>query len=97
MAAPIYLGEETSAAGWRIAGVLTVVPAEGLEVAAFIDACARAPLVLVAASVAARIPEAVLRAAQTALKPLTLIVPDLSGGSVPDVATRLRRQLGLDE
>jgi vacuolar-type H+-ATPase subunit F/Vma7 len=97
MAAPIYVGEETSAAGWRIAGVCTVVPEEGLELAAFIDACARAPMVLVAASVAARIPEAVLRASQAALKPVTLIVPDLAGGPVPDVAARLRHQLGLDE
>jgi len=96
MSAPIFVGEEVSAAGWRLAGVRTVVPEEGDEAAALATARARAPLVLVGAATAARIPEATLRAAQAALAPLTLIVPDLSGEPVPDVAARLRHQLGLE-
>jgi vacuolar-type H+-ATPase subunit F/Vma7 len=96
MVAPIYLGDETSAAGWRLAGLRTVVPEEGAEADALAAARTHAPLVLVAGSVAARIPEAALRAAQSALSPLILIVPDLAGGPVPDVAARLRHQLGLE-
>jgi len=96
MPAPIYVGDEVSAAGWRLTGIRTVVPEEGEEAAAFAHARTVAPLVLVAASTAARIPETTLCAAQAAPSPLTLVVPDLPGGPLPDVAARLRRQLGLE-
>ena len=96
MTAPIYLGEEASAAGWRLAGVRVALPEEGDEEVALAAARAHAPLVLVSVAVAARIPEAALRAAQAALTPLTLVVPDLSGLPVPDLSARLRHQLGLE-
>lgn len=96
MTAPIYLGEETSAAGWRLAGVRVALLEEGDEAMALATARAHAPLVLVSVAVAARIPEAALRAAQAALTPLTLVVPDLSGLPVPDLSARLRHQLGLE-
>jgi len=97
MSAPIYIGDEASAAGFRLAGARIVVPDEGAEAAALADARAAASLVLVSAAVAARIPEGDLARASGALTPLTLIVPDLAGVvPVPDVAARLRRQLGLE-
>ena len=97
MAAPIYLGDEVSGAGFRLAGLTARVPPRGDETTALASARAEAPLVLVAASVAARIAERELRAATAALAPLVLIVPDLDGGTpVPDLARRLRRQLGLE-
>jgi len=98
MAAPFYIGDEVSAAGWRLAGVRVEVPAPGGESAALLTAREEAPLVLVSAAVAARLPEAELHAALAALAPPTLIVPDLAGeAAVPDVAARLRRQLGLED
>jgi len=97
MAAPCYLGDEISAAGYRLAGARVAVPGPGEESAALAAARAAAPLVLVSAAVAARIPGREMRAALTALSPLTLIVPDLAGNvAVPDVAARLRHQLGLE-
>jgi hypothetical protein len=54
--------------------------------------------VLVSASTAARTPAAALRAACAAIAPLAVVVPDLAGEApLPDIATRLRRQLGLLE
>jgi vacuolar-type H+-ATPase subunit F/Vma7 len=98
MTAPIYLGDEVSAAGFRLAGLPARVPARGEETAALSAARADAPLVLVSATVAARIAEGELRAALAALTPLVLIVPDIDGATpVPDLALRLRRQLGLVE
>ncbi len=97
MPLPVFLGDETTAAGWRLAGLHAVVPDAGTEGAALATAREDAPLVLVAASVAARIAEGELRAAQAALAPLVLIVPDVVGeGTVPDIAARLRRELGLE-
>jgi vacuolar-type H+-ATPase subunit F/Vma7 len=98
MAAPVYLGDEVSAAGFRLAGVQVRVPQRGDETAALSSARGDAPLVLVAATVAARVAEGELRAALAALTPLVLIVPDIDGGTpVPDLARRLRKLLGLEE
>jgi vacuolar-type H+-ATPase subunit F/Vma7 len=97
MTAAVYLGDEVSAAGWRLAGVAVRTPAGGDEAAALAWARAHAPLVLVSSAVAAAIGEATLRAAASALAPLVLIVPDLHGAvPLPDLAARLRSQLGLE-
>jgi vacuolar-type H+-ATPase subunit F/Vma7 len=97
MPAPIYLGDEVSAAGYRLAGVRVRVPGAGAESEALERARAEAPLVLVAAGVAARIAEDDMRRAMTAMAPLVLVVPDLLGETpLPDLAARLRRQLGLE-
>jgi len=92
----IFLGDEASAAGHRLAGVDARAVVAGDEAAALADARATAPLVLVAASVAAQMPEPLMRAACAAVAPLVAVVPDLGGdGALPDLAARLRRQLGL--
>jgi len=97
MRAPIYLGDEVTAAGYRLAGAQVRVPAPGEADAAFAEARALAPLVLVSAAVAVHIDAAQLRAALTALQPLVLIVPDARGEVPrPDLAARLRGQLGME-
>jgi vacuolar-type H+-ATPase subunit F/Vma7 len=96
MRAPIFIGDEVTAAGYRLAGAQVSVPAEGGAAAAFDEARALSPLVLVSAAVAARIDAARLRAALFALQPLVLIVPDAQGEvPLPDLAARLRGQLGM--
>ena len=73
------------------------MPAPGEAGAAFDEARAQAPLVLVSAAVAAHIDAAQLRAALMALQPLVLIVPDARGEVPrPDLAARLRGQLGME-
>jgi vacuolar-type H+-ATPase subunit F/Vma7 len=97
MGAVVYLGDEVSAAGYRLAGATVRVPGRGEETSALAWARERAPLVLVSAAVAPHIGEAALRSALAALAPLVLIVPDLQGEvPVPDLAARLRGQLGLE-
>lgn len=97
MGQPIYMGDEISAAGWRLAGVHTVVPGAGDEAAALARSCELSPLVLVSAAVAQHIDETTLRRAIAALSPLVLVVPDPQGvATVPDLAARLRTQLGLE-
>jgi vacuolar-type H+-ATPase subunit F/Vma7 len=95
--APVYLGDEVSAAGYRLAGARVRTPSAGEEAAALTWARSQAPLVLLSAAVAAGVGEAVLRNALSALTPLVLIVPDLQGEEpLPDLAARLRMQLGLE-
>ena len=98
MTAPCYVGDEATAAGFRLAGARVLVPGDGEETAAFELARTEAPLVLVSAAIAARLRGSLVDAALAALAPLTLIVPDLRGdASVPDLAARLRRELGVEE
>jgi vacuolar-type H+-ATPase subunit F/Vma7 len=97
MRPPIYLGDEVTAAGYRLAGVQVRVPAPGEAGAAFEEARALAPLVLVSAAVAIHIDPTQLRTALTALQPLVLVVPDAQGEVArPDLAARLRGQLGME-
>ena len=97
MRPPIYLGDEVTAAGYRLAGVQVRVPEPSEASVAFEEARALAPLVLVSAAVAVRIDAAQLRTALAALQPLVLIVPDASGEIPrPDLAARLRGQLGME-
>ncbi len=98
MSIACYIGDEVSAAGFRLAGARVIVPSTGDEAAALASARQSATLVLIAAGVAARIAARDLALAQAALAPLTLIVPDLQG-QIPmrDLTTRLRGQLGLED
>ena len=97
MSVPVYLGDEVSGAGYRLAGVRVRTPGPGAAAAALAEACIEAPLVLVSSAVAADIAERPLRAALSALAPLVVVVPDLAGDvPVPDLAARLRAQLGLE-
>ena len=97
MALAYYLGDEISAAGFRLAGVTTRIPAAGDETDALAAACSEATLVLVSAAVAAHIDDDALSRALAAFSPLTLLVPDAAGKvELPDIASRLRRQLGLE-
>jgi vacuolar-type H+-ATPase subunit F/Vma7 len=97
MAAPVFIGDELAAAGYRLAGVRVRVPAAGEETEALAEARSTAPLVLVCAAAAARIDLAALRTALVAVSPLVVIVPDTQGDvAVPDLAARLRTQLGLE-
>ena len=97
MRAPIYLGDEVTAAGYRLAGAQVRMPAPREASTMFAEACAQAPLVLVSAAVAIHIDATPLRAALAALQPLVLIVPDAQGQVPrPDLAARLRGQLGME-
>ena len=97
MLTPIYLGDEVTGGRLPAGRAQVRVPAPDEASAAFEEACAKAPLVLVSAAVAVHIDAAQLRAALTALQPLVLIVPDAHGEVPrPDLAARLRGQLGME-
>jgi len=97
MSAPIYLGNDVSATGYRLAGARVRTPAAGDARAALTQALVDAPLVLVSAALATDIGEAALLPALAATEPLVLVVADANGSAAPpDVAARIRAQLGLE-
>jgi vacuolar-type H+-ATPase subunit F/Vma7 len=97
MGALVFIGDEVAAAGWRLAGVDARACAPGSEATVLAGATAEAELVLLSAEAAARIPEPQLRAALRRLHPVTAVVPDLREMlPYPDVAARMKRQLGIE-
>ena len=96
MNAAVYIGDEPSAAGYRLAGLDTTVCTQGGESEAFEQALKTATIVLVSSAVAARIQPARLHDALIALTPLVAIVPVLDGSvPLPDVGARARADIGL--
>ncbi|HEX4884260.1 MAG TPA: hypothetical protein VFX05_08990 [Casimicrobiaceae bacterium] len=92
-----YVGDEVTAAGFRLAGFATIVPEPAREREALAAARSGAPLVLLCAAVASRIDATVLASALAALDPPIAILPDLRGeASVPDPGPRIARALGLE-
>lgn len=98
MPAPVYLGDEASAAGFRLAGLRVLVPPADAVLPVLEQAAREAPLVLVAAGLASRIPAAALDRLLAGSEHRIVVVPDVHGKArMPELATRIRRQLGVLE
>jgi len=93
----VFIGDELSAAGFRLAGARVHAPAADETLAVFEAARREARLLLVTAAVAAHLPPALLSQALAATQPLLLVVPDVRGRQQPpDLGHRVRRQLGIE-
>jgi vacuolar-type H+-ATPase subunit F/Vma7 len=91
----LFVGDELSAAGYRLAGIATVVPPAGAEAEAVRHAREQAEVVLLTSRCAAAIPRRLLEPWLAALRPLLLMVPDVRGATpVPDLAAALRTEMG---
>ena len=98
MSVPVYIGDAVSAAGFRLAGLRIHVPDTTELVMQIEQAATDAPLVLLGADLAAQLPVAALDRLLSAVTPAVVVVPDVRGqADLPDLATRLRQQLGVLE
>ena len=98
MPLPVFIGDEVNASGFHLAGLRVRTPSAGklLEVVQW--ARDNAPLVLISADTAERLPAAVLDRLLLSVTPPVVIVPDVHNAMpMPNLATRLRRQLGVLE
>lgn len=99
MAVPVFIGDEWTAAGWRLAGAMVMVPelrpAPVRE--AFEQACAESPvLVLISARCAHLLDPARLMDARRKLDPPVLVVGDAAGSDRPDdIAGEIRERMGV--
>jgi vacuolar-type H+-ATPase subunit F/Vma7 len=95
---PIFVGDEVSGAGFRLAGAEVRIPVPGKEAETLERACADAELVLLGTDTARAIAPAVLAAALARLRPALVLVEDIRGRApLPDPSEGLRRRLGLGE
>jgi vacuolar-type H+-ATPase subunit F/Vma7 len=98
MARVYYIGDEVTAAGYRLAGAETRVPAPPEAGEVFRRACSDgADLILLSAALAPEVDPGDLSAALIAEAPLVAIVPDAFGRfPPPDVARDVRLALGIE-
>jgi vacuolar-type H+-ATPase subunit F/Vma7 len=97
MGVAIFIGDESSAAGFRLAGIETLVPHPDAVESTFAAARARGSLVIITAELARLIPAPQLEAAMLAEAPTLAIIPDvLFRVPVPDLTRRLRSVLGIE-
>lgn len=93
----IFIGDELSAAGFRLTGTETIVAAPEEAGAALADARKQAALVIMTAELADRVPPAELEAAMLAETPTLAIIPDvLFRAAPPDLGKKLRSVLGIE-
>jgi vacuolar-type H+-ATPase subunit F/Vma7 len=92
------IGDEVSAAGFRLSGVDVHVPEPGQAPSLLRRLLGESRLVLVTADVVHWIPEDLLQQAVSAGQPPVLVIPDVRGlAEPPDLALGMRRQLGMAE
>ena len=93
-----YIGDEVSAAGYRLCGIQTHIADDSNALSLIRKACERASLVLVGSSALQYIHSTDVDELLASIQPPVLIVPDVSGmHAVPDIASRVNKQLGLLE
>ena len=97
MAAIVVIGDESSCAGFRLAGVDTRSPARSEIAAEFATALASAALVVLTRDCAAALAPGTLRAALARETPLVVVMPELAQPR-PDAGftQRMRAVLGIE-
>ena len=93
---PVYIGDEISAAGYRLAGVRALTPAPERVAAVLREARESAELILLSAEYARMLPGEVVNEAVSAISPMVMVVSDPRGRfPTRDLPRRLRRELGV--
>lgn len=98
MAPCIFIGDELSAAGFRLAGAQVLTPAPGDLENSFRQARDRAGLLIITAGLARDLPAYLLRQTRLRGQPLLLVVSDAQGRNpAPDLFDTVSRQMGMVE
>lgn len=95
---PVFIGDEVSAAAYRLAGLdARVVTPEQMPAAIESARGEKPPLVLLGAASLGRVEPGVLEAALRAFDPPVVVVPDAAlTAPGPDLAARARGVLGIE-
>jgi vacuolar-type H+-ATPase subunit F/Vma7 len=96
---PVFIGDEVTAAGYRLAG-LEVRTAEPAQARAALDQARseEPPVILVTAELARAIPPAEMDGLVASAHPPIQVVADAGGRTLPpDLAARIRSQVGAAE
>lgn len=94
----IFIGDAVTAAGYRLAGVDTRVPAAPEELAETVEAArADCRVLITTAATFAALPPLLAQALERGETPLLALVPDVRGRmGVADMEAEVRRALGIE-
>ncbi len=96
MTAPVFIGDEVSGAGYRLAGADVRVPAKDDVTRVFRRALSESDFVILTTATAALLPAALVDDAVHRAEPLVLIVPDVVQRlEPPDYSSAVARALGI--
>lgn len=96
MLAPVFIGDEVSAAGYRLAGADIRTPAKDELVREFRRALGETDFLILTAAHAALLPPTLIAEAVRRAEPLVLIVPDVVERlDPPDYGVAAARALGI--
>lgn len=94
----VFIGDEVSAAGFRLVGLECPETLDTDVTALFRDAREHAMLILITAELAAQLPADLLAEALREQRPHTIVIGDIRDRAPPpDRAAAVKRQLGLAE
>lgn len=97
MSVPVFIGDEMTGAGFRLAGLKVLEATKDELVSDFRRVLEWAPLVIITTSVANELPNALVQAAIRRARPPVAIVPEAVGGPpLPDVERDVRAALGVE-
>ena len=97
MSGVVFIGDELTATGFRLAGIEVAAHSPGAARDAFVQARKHADLVLLTADYARHIPAGELDDALLSEAPIVAIIPDiLNQTPPPNLAGRLRSVLGIE-
>ena len=98
MTVPVFIGDEVTAAAYRLVGLNTSVVQNGAVLKAFEEACLNADLLLITAACVTELGSERLDTAMRRGKPLIVIVPDAAGMTMPpDLGKEVERVLGIEQ
>lgn len=93
-----FIGDEITGAGFRLAGAQVHTPTAGQTGDLFRRLRDTHELVILTAEAAGQVPGELLRQAAEPGRPLVLLVADANArNQAPDLAARVREQLGMSE
>jgi len=92
----LFIGDEISAAGFRLAGLDVFVPESGEEKYVLEKINENTDFIIITAQVAAAVPQPTMNHLMQMDKPLLLVITDMRNYlASPDLALSLRGQLGM--
>ena len=98
MSVTAFIGDEISAAGYRLCGVEVYIADSVNALSLIKQACESASLVLVSSSTAQYLTTGERAVLMENITPAVVVVPDVTAKQpVPDIATMIHKQLGMLE
>jgi vacuolar-type H+-ATPase subunit F/Vma7 len=94
-----FIGDEVSAAGYRLCGIDAHIADDSNALSLIQQACESASLVLIGSNTAASLDATELERLKKNIKPPVLIVDDMVSdvSTLPDIRTLIHKQLGMLE